>query len=127
MTLRQVSAKRNSVTGLWNEGEPVGAQGVPLTPGRSIANDRLHEYAATVGTSRRIMVPSVRRALREIHFDIKREQTIEQRPVCTPTAARAGANGSWCANYGTGHSGTDCSFTSFEQCRATVSGVYGFC
>jgi hypothetical protein len=43
------------------------------------------------------------------------------------TAARAGANGSWCANYGTGHSGTNCSYTSFEQCRASVSGVYGFC
>jgi hypothetical protein len=43
------------------------------------------------------------------------------------TAARAGANGSWCANYGTGHSGIDCSFISFEQCRATVSGIYGFC
>jgi len=32
------------VTGLSNESEPVGAQGVPLTPGRSIAVDRLHEY-----------------------------------------------------------------------------------
>ena len=32
------------VTGLSNEGEPVGAQGVPLTPGRSIAVDRAHEY-----------------------------------------------------------------------------------
>jgi peptidoglycan lytic transglycosylase A len=32
------------VTGLSNEGEPVGAQGVPLTPGRSIAVDRIHEY-----------------------------------------------------------------------------------
>jgi peptidoglycan lytic transglycosylase A len=32
------------VTGLSNEGEPVGAQGVPLTPGRSIAVDRLHQY-----------------------------------------------------------------------------------
>jgi membrane-bound lytic murein transglycosylase A len=32
------------VTGLTKEGEPVGAQGVPLTPGRSIAVDRLHEY-----------------------------------------------------------------------------------
>jgi membrane-bound lytic murein transglycosylase A len=32
------------VTGLSNEDEPVGAQGVPLTPGRSIAVDRLHEY-----------------------------------------------------------------------------------
>lgn len=32
------------VTGLSNDGEPIGAQGVPLTPGRSIAVDRLHEY-----------------------------------------------------------------------------------
>jgi len=32
------------ITGLTNDGEPVGAQGVPLTPGRSIAVDRLHEY-----------------------------------------------------------------------------------
>jgi 3D (Asp-Asp-Asp) domain-containing protein len=32
------------VTGLSNDGEPVGAQGVPLTPGRSIAVDRVHEY-----------------------------------------------------------------------------------
>jgi membrane-bound lytic murein transglycosylase len=31
------------ITGLSNEGEPVGAQGVPLTPGRSIAVDRLHD------------------------------------------------------------------------------------
>jgi Protein of unknown function (DUF3551) len=43
-------------------------------------------------------------------------------PLST-TGARAGANGSWCANYGTGHSGIDCSFISAEQCRATVSGV----
>src|SRR5262249_8210080 len=32
------------ISGLSNEGEPVGAQGVPLTPGRSIAVDRLHQY-----------------------------------------------------------------------------------
>jgi peptidoglycan lytic transglycosylase A len=31
-------------TGLTNEGEPLGAQGVPLTPGRSIAVDRVHQY-----------------------------------------------------------------------------------
>ena len=37
----------------------------------------------------------------------------------SPTAARAGANGSWCANYGTGLDGAiNCSYTSFEQCRA---------
>lgn len=43
------------------------------------------------------------------------------------TAASAGGNGSWCANFGTGHSGINCSFKSFEQCRETVSGIYGFC
>jgi membrane-bound lytic murein transglycosylase A len=32
------------ITGLTNEGEPLGAQGVPLTPGRSIAVDRVHQY-----------------------------------------------------------------------------------
>jgi membrane-bound lytic murein transglycosylase A len=32
------------IAGLTNEDEPVGAQGVPLTAGRSIAVDRLHEY-----------------------------------------------------------------------------------
>jgi peptidoglycan lytic transglycosylase A len=32
------------ITGLSNDSEPVGAQGVPLTPGRSIAVDRLHPY-----------------------------------------------------------------------------------
>jgi hypothetical protein len=44
------------------------------------------------------------------------------------SAARADASGNWCANYGTGHGGgINCSYTSFEQCRATVSGIYGFC
>ena len=38
-----------------------------------------------------------------------------------------GAAESWCANYGTGHSGTDCSFISFAQCQATLSGLSGFC
>ena len=32
------------ITGLSNDGEAIGAQGVPLTPGRSIAVDRLHDY-----------------------------------------------------------------------------------
>jgi hypothetical protein len=39
-----------------------------------------------------------------------------------------GLLGSWCANYGTGLDGAiNCSYTLFEQCRATVSGIYGFC
>ena len=33
------------------------------------------------------------------------------------------ADGTWCAHYGTGFGGMDCGFYSFEQCRATVSGV----
>jgi hypothetical protein len=41
------------------------------------------------------------------------------------TGARA--DGSWCANYGTGHSGINCTYTSQKQCLASVSGVYGFC
>src|SRR5438876_2552401 len=32
------------MTGLSNEGEPVGAQAVPLIPGRSIAVDKIHVY-----------------------------------------------------------------------------------
>jgi membrane-bound lytic murein transglycosylase A len=32
------------ITGLSNDNEPAGAQGVPLTPGRSIAVDRVHVY-----------------------------------------------------------------------------------
>jgi membrane-bound lytic murein transglycosylase A len=32
------------ITGLSDQGEPVGAQGVPLSPGRSIAVDKLHVY-----------------------------------------------------------------------------------
>jgi len=42
------------------------------------------------------------------------------------TGARA-ADGSWCANYGTGHSGINCSYVSQQQCLASVAGVYGFC
>ena len=34
----------------------------------------------------------------------------------------------WCAMYsGDGGGGTNCGFLTLEQCRATVSGVGGFC
>jgi hypothetical protein len=39
----------------------------------------------------------------------------------------ARADGTWCAFYGTGFSGRNCGFYSFEQCRASVSGIDGFC
>src|SRR5260370_21088953 len=41
------------------------------------------------------------------------------------TGARA--DGSWCANYGTGHSGINCSYKSQQECLASASGIYGFC
>jgi Protein of unknown function (DUF3551) len=43
------------------------------------------------------------------------------------TAASADSNGSWCANFGTGHSGINCSFNSLEQCQGTLLGISGFC
>lgn len=35
----------------------------------------------------------------------------------------------WCANYGSpgGDGGTNCGFTTFQQCLATVSGIGGSC
>lgn len=34
----------------------------------------------------------------------------------------------WCANYsGDGGGGTNCGFLTLDQCRATVSGIGGFC
>src|SRR5215468_8997001 len=48
------------VTGLTNEGEPVGAQGVPLTPGRSIAVDRVHEYGTPFFIEANLPIESVK-------------------------------------------------------------------
>jgi hypothetical protein len=46
----------------------------------------------------------------------------------TSTPAQA-QNYPWCAYYGgtIGGGGTNCGFTTFEQCMATVSGIGGFC
>jgi Protein of unknown function (DUF3551) len=43
----------------------------------------------------------------------------------TQTAADAGS-GSWCATYSK-RGVENCTYTSFEQCRASVWGVGGFC
>ncbi len=50
------------ITGLTNEGEPVGAQGVPLTPGRSIAVDRVHEYGTPFFIEANLPIESVKPA-----------------------------------------------------------------
>jgi Protein of unknown function (DUF3551) len=43
-----------------------------------------------------------------------------------PTRASA-QNYPWCAYYDGGISGTNCGFTTFQQCLATVSGIGGSC
>jgi membrane-bound lytic murein transglycosylase A len=50
------------VTGLSNDGEPLGAQGVPLTPGRSIAVDRLHRYGTPFFIQANLPIESARAA-----------------------------------------------------------------
>jgi membrane-bound lytic murein transglycosylase A len=62
---RKVRASNRSymffrITGLSNEGEPVGAQGVPLTPGRSIAVDRVHEYGTPFFIEANLPIESVK-------------------------------------------------------------------
>lgn len=50
--------------------------------------------------------------------------------VTTVIVTRANAqNYPWCAYYsgGQGGGGTNCGFTTFQQCMATVSGIGGFC
>jgi hypothetical protein len=42
----------------------------------------------------------------------------------TPAEAQ---NYPWCAYYGNGFGGTNCGFTTFEQCEATIYGIGGFC
>jgi len=44
----------------------------------------------------------------------------------TPATAQ---NYPWCAYYGSsmGGGGTNCGFTTFQQCLTTVSGIGGFC
>jgi len=33
----------------------------------------------------------------------------------------------WCAQYGGTFGGSNCGFSTMQQCRATVSGVGGYC
>jgi hypothetical protein len=33
----------------------------------------------------------------------------------------------WCSIYGTGFEGTNCGFTTFQQCLDNVTGIGGFC
>jgi Protein of unknown function (DUF3551) len=39
----------------------------------------------------------------------------------------AHAQGTWCAQYGGTAGGTNCGFYTYQQCRAAVSGIGGFC
>ena len=48
------------ITGLSDEGEPAGAQGVPLTPGRSIAVDKVHVYGTPFFIEAELPIESAR-------------------------------------------------------------------
>jgi membrane-bound lytic murein transglycosylase A len=50
------------VTGLFEDKEPLGAQGIPLTPGRSIAVDRLHDYGTPFFIEANFSIESTRPA-----------------------------------------------------------------
>jgi hypothetical protein len=66
--------------------------------------------------------------------DVIQEVFMRAAPIAAITFAAvflssglARADGTWCAQYGTGFSGKNCGFYSFDQCRASVSGIGGFC
>jgi len=44
--------------------------------------------------------------------------------IATPAAAQ---NYPWCSNFADGDGGTNCGFTTHEQCMATIGGSGGFC
>ena len=44
--------------------------------------------------------------------------------ACKPAEAQ---NYPWCAYYDGSFGGTNCGFTTFQQCLDTVSGIGGFC
>jgi hypothetical protein len=53
--------------------------------------------------------------------------TLAALDVFTPSAGQAEPY-PWCAQYGgRGSGGRNCGFATLEQCRATVSGIGGFC
>ncbi len=45
----------------------------------------------------------------------------------TASVSSASAEGAWCAEQGGRNSYTNCGYYTYEQCRAAVSGVGGFC
>ncbi len=50
-------------------------------------------------------------------------------PFALAAPARAEIYYPWCAHYGGGNmgGGSNCGFSTLEQCRATISGMGGFC
>ncbi len=48
-------------------------------------------------------------------------------PFALAAPAHADIQYPWCAQYSGRDGGRNCGFSTFEQCRATVSGIGGFC
>ena len=47
--------------------------------------------------------------------------------VVTLSTATHAQNYPWCAVYNMGDNAYNCGFATYEQCRATISGIGGFC
>jgi hypothetical protein len=47
--------------------------------------------------------------------------------IATMSTAVHAQNYPWCAYYGGGQWGENCGFTTYQQCKETVSGVGGSC
>jgi Protein of unknown function (DUF3551) len=68
-----------------------------------------------------------------MRFDSKIIAALVMVPIVvtqTPASALPCDNTRWCAEYSDGDSGlggTNCGFFTLAQCRATVSGIGGFC
>jgi hypothetical protein len=65
-----------------------------------------------------------------MRFETKVMAALAMMPVLltqTPATALPCDNTRWCAQYSGSGGATNCGFFTIEQCRATVSGIGGFC
>jgi hypothetical protein len=73
-------------------------------------------------TSRKTNGTIVMKTMKAVFFPMSMLVTV----LSFATPARAEIYYPWCANYCCG-GGSNCGFSTIEQCRATISGIGGFC
>lgn len=65
--------------------------------------------------------------MRRICFGLFGLTAVSASLLLAPTASKA-VEYPWCAQYGgEDGGGTNCGFSTIEQCRATIAGMGGFC